>query len=202
MFTGIVETLGTVVSIEKKSACQTFFIRPHAVFSQLILGESIAVNGVCLTMTEYDGQCFVVTAVPETLRLTNLSRLQVDDLVNLERAMLAETRIGGHYVQGHVDGVGAILDIQAEGSAALMVKISLPKQLGKYLIKKGFIGLDGMSITVVDVGADWFTVTFIPYTIAHTIVQNYKIADLVNIEIDMLAKYVEKLLEARQHGVL
>jgi riboflavin synthase len=199
MFTGIVETLGSIVSIEEQQDCQKFCMQPHKVFPQLILGESIAVNGVCLTVMQLadDGAQFYVTAVPETLRLTNLSNLKQGSLVNLERAMLAETRIGGHYVQGHVDAVGKILEIREDGAVALLVKISLPKQLSKYLIKKGFIALDGMSITSVDVDSDWFTVTFIPHTIAHTVVQHYTLGDTVNIEVDMLAKYVEKLLESR-----
>lgn len=199
MFTGIVETLGEIISIEEQENCRTFCIHPHINFTALIHGESIAVNGVCLTVTDFNAKYFFVTAVPETLRLTNLSELKPSSLVNLERAMLAETRIGGHYVQGHVDGMGKILDIHIDGETALLVKISVPKALSKYLIKKGFIALDGMSITLIDVEADWFTVTFIPYTIAHTIVKIYQVGDIVNIEVDMLAKYVEKLLESR-HG--
>jgi len=199
MFTGIVETIGEIVSIEEQKSCRTFCIHPHKNFPALVSGESIAVNGVCLTVTNHDARHFFVTAVPETLRLTNLSELTSADLVNLERAMLAETRIGGHYMQGHIDGVGKILEIKKEGDAALLVKISVPKQLNNYLIKKGFIGLDGMSITLVDVTQDWSVVTFIPYTIAHTIVKTYQVNDSVNIEVDMLAKYVEKLLGSR-HG--
>ena len=197
MFTGIVETLGEIISIEEQKNCRSFCIHSHAKFLALAHGESIAVNGVCLTVTDYDAEHFFVTAVPETLRLTNLSELKSGDLVNLERAMLAETRIGGHYVQGHVDGMGKILEIKVDGDAALLVKISVPNELSKYLIKKGFIALDGMSVTLIDVTTDWFTVTFIPHTLAHTIVKSYQVDDAVNIEVDMLAKYIEKLLDSR-----
>jgi riboflavin synthase len=197
MFTGIVETTGIVMDITIVDACYTFRIASQVPFPHLQLGESISVNGICLTVARIEQQDFFVTAVPETLRLTNLSQLAVDDAVNLERSMLPTTRVGGHYVQGHVDGVAKILEIRPEGEQAWLVTFSLPETLEPYLIKKGFIALDGMSITLVDVTKTTFTVTFIPHTIENTIVKNYAVGDWVNVEVDMMAKYIEKLLRAR-----
>ncbi|MCD6047902.1 MAG: ribE [Gammaproteobacteria bacterium] len=197
MFTGIVETTGKITSLDSQNDCKTFCITPKVKFNDLLVGESIAVNGVCLTVEKFSDQSFYVTLVPETLRLTNLSQLQLNSEVNLERAMLASSRIGGHFMQGHVDQVGEIVSIEKDGAAALLIKISIPKHLAKYIIKKGFIGLDGMSITLVDVSDTWFSVTFIPHTISETIVKNYHVGTRINLEVDMFAKYIEKLLETR-----
>jgi riboflavin synthase len=193
MFSGITETMGSIKEIIAEAGCQHFIIQPMLRFDDLRTGDSIAVNGVCLTVTRFDTDTFNVTAVPETLRLTNLKHLEIGDHVNLERSVTMSTRIGGHYVQGHVDGTGHILDISHDNGAALLVKIGVPATLARYIVPKGYIGIDGMSITVITATSEWFTVTFIPHTQQVTTVQNYNIGDEVNIEVDIMAKYIEKL---------
>ena len=200
MFSGIVESTGVIMSIAEENGCKLFTITPLRMFYDVAIGESIAVNGVCLTVTSFTDEIFYVTAVPETLRLTNLSALAQGDLVNLERSLLPSTRIGGHFVQGHVDGTGQILEIKQDNSNALLVKISIPEYLSTYIIRKGYVTLDGMSITIIDTGADWFTVTFIPHTQVVTIVQNYRVGTSINIEVDMMGKYIEKMLGAYTHA--
>jgi len=200
MFGGIVETIGTITHLTINDGCKSFVISPQINLDDLSIGDSIAVNGVCLTVTEFSDQSFNVTAVPETLRLTNLDQLSVSDPVNLERSMKLTSRIGGHYVQGHVDGMGKILDIKNDNSSALLVKISIPPRFSKYLINKGYIAIDGMSITIIDATSDWFTVTFIPHTQAVTTVNRYQIGAIVNLEIDMMSKHIEKLLGAYSHA--
>ncbi len=195
MFNGIVEAIGTIHKINHTHGSVDFSISNPKDFNDLYVGASVAVNGVCLTVTRFTKHDFEVTAVPETLRVTNLSRLEQGDKVNLERAMKADSRMGGHYVQGHVDTVGEILAIESEGNA-LLVKISVTPKITKYLVKKGYVGLDGMSITVIDVDQDWFTVTFIPQTQMATIIGHYQIGTKINIEVDILGKYVEKILGA------
>jgi riboflavin synthase len=194
MFTGIVETTGIIDRAEQREGCLHLTIKPQIAFSDLNVGDSIAVNGVCLTVTEFTSTTFNATAVPETLRLTNLGKLANGSKVNLERSMQANARIGGHYVQGHVDGIGEIMELQPDGGTAWMVKISIPAALEKYVVNKGYIGLDGMSITVIETTSHWFTVTLIPHTQEVSIVNQYKIGTRINIEVDMLGKYVEKLL--------
>lgn len=200
MFSGIVETIGKVTELRVEDGCKHFVIAPTAPFSQLTLGESIAVNGVCLTVTKFTDTTFHVTAVPETLNLTNLNTLIVGSLVNLERSITLSTRLGGHYVQGHVDAMGEILDIQQADKQVLLVKIGIPEKLDKYIVNKGYITLDGMSITVIESAPTWFTVTFIPHTQEVTIIKEYTIGSMINIEVDMMGKYIEKLLGVRTHA--
>lgn len=195
MFNGIVEAIGTINKINATHGSVDFSISNPNDFDDWFVGASVAVNGVCLTVTRFTPYEFEVTAVPETLRVTNLSRLQQGDKVNLERAMKADSRMGGHYVQGHVDTVGEILAIESEGNA-LLVKIGVTPKITKYLVKKGYVGLDGMSITVIDVDQDWFTVTFIPQTQMATIIGHYQVGTKINIEVDILGKYVERILGA------
>ncbi len=197
MFSGIVEKLGIVKTLSSNGQCWHFGIHVKNIFEDLKIGDSIAVNGVCLTVTHVEAETFFVTAVPETLRVTNLNRLRRGDSVNLERAVKPETRIGGHFVQGHVDGIGEISSLAQQGEAWL-VSFSMPKSLAKYLVNKGFITIDGMSITIIETWAKSFSVAFIPYTIQHTVVQFYRRGTKVNLEVDILAKYVEKFLEARR----
>lgn len=194
MFSGIVETIGIVLEISDKNGCKQFTIAPQIKLDDLRIGDSIAVNGICLTIIEFDANSFEVTAVPETLRITNLHRLKINSIVNLERSLKANSRIGGHYVQGHIDAAGKILEIKNDDSTALLVKITVPFHLLKYIVHKGYIALDGMSITVIATGPSWFSVTFIPHTKAATIVNQYQINDLINIEVDIMGKYIEKLL--------
>lgn len=195
MFTGIVENTGSVIAVDTKAGSTCFQIQAPDLLSDVALGDSIAVNGVCLTVTEFTDQTFTVDAVPETLRCTNLDSLKVGSEVNLERAMKADTRIGGHFVQGHVDSRIQILEILPEGDA-LNVRFSLPTALRPYVISKGFIALDGMSLTVMTVDKTSFSVTLIPHTRAASIVKNYQVGQSVNFEADMTAKYIANMMEA------
>lgn len=194
MFSGIVSAIGIIQYILPKKGSIDFIILVPETYADLEIGESIAVNGICLTVTEYSAGSMHVTAVPETLRVTNLCELTENSIVNLERSITINTRLGGHYVQGHVDAVGEILDIKSEGDAAMIVKISLPENLAKYVVNKGYITLDGMSITVMTAASNDFTVTLIPHTQQVTIVNQYRIGSKINLEVDILAKYIEKLI--------
>lgn len=195
MFGGIVETIGIITDKQEEQGCTHFFIEPKDKWHDVAIGQSIAVNGICLTATHVNTHGFSVTAVPETLRLTNLGQLAVHSSVNLERSLRVNDRIGGHIVQGHVDAVGKITQIEHDtGSSALLVTISLPEKLMKYIVAKGYITLDGMSITVITDKASSFTVTIIPHTQAVTIANYYQVGSLINIEVDMMGKYIEKLM--------
>jgi len=200
MFSGIIETIGRIIQIGCEQGCKQFTITPALAFDDIKIGDSISVNGVCLTVTHLTSLSFSVTLVPETLRLTNLDGLNVNDCVNLERSLKQNDRIGGHFVQGHVDGTGHILELDYDQSHALIAKISLPKHLSYYVINKGFITLDGMSITIIHSTPEWFTVTFIPHTQAVTITNQYKKGTCINIEVDMTAKYIEKMIGAYKHA--
>jgi len=193
MFGGLVETLGVVLEEKMDQACKYLTIQPQLAFDDVKMGDSIAVNGVCLTVTQIKNNQFDFCLVPETLSRSNLGQLLKSSVVNLERSMKLSDRIGGHCVQGHVDAVGEIIDIQEQGSARLM-SVKMPSHLGKYIINKGYIGLDGMSITVVEAKPDYFTVIFIPHTQEVTIVNRYRVGTLVNIEVDILGKYIEKIM--------
>lgn len=193
MYSGIVESLGVVTEVTQGDQIKNLTIKAPEILSDCKIGDSLNVNGVCLTVVSFDAETFHVNVVAETLRKTNLGSLSVGSSVNVERCINATTRIGGHYIQGHVDTTISILDIQPEGEA-WNVTFSLPIELRKYIVKKGFVGLDGMSITVVDVGDDWFSVTFIPHTQVVTRVKNYYVGTLVNLEVDMMAKYIENML--------
>jgi len=198
MFNGIVETISQVLAITLSNDCHHFIIELPSDFNDLKMGDSISINGVCLTITKLAAQTFHVTAVPETLRLTNLKHLKVNDTVNLERSLSMHGRIGGHLMQGHVDGVGHIQELTHDGNAWL-VKIGTSSDLTKYMVAKGFVTLDGMSITLISVHTDWFTVTLIPHTQEATIAHHYRVGTEINIEVDMMGKYIEKLLGAYTH---
>jgi riboflavin synthase len=201
MFSGIVETTGLITFLEVNNGCKHFSITPAYGFDDISIGDSISVNGVCLTVTHLDDASFNVTAVPETLRLTNLDDLSVNDPVNLERSLKVGQRISGHFVQGHIDNVGHITEvITDQKSEAWLVKINIPKNLAPYIVNKGYITIDGMSITVIQAKEDWLTVTFIPHTQAVTIVKHYEVGTRVNIEVDMLGKYLEKLYGVYAHA--
>lgn len=190
MFTGIVEELGLIKAIVKTLMGLQFFITCKKTLSGMQIGDSITVNGTCLTVTEFNEDGFYTEAVAETLRCTNLGDLKVNILVNLETAMTLQKRLGGHLLQGHVDGMGTITEIAEEGSAWI-ISIRFPKHLRPYMINKGYIAIDGMSITIIDVVKDIFRVTLIPHTIDATIARNYQVGMKVNLEVDMVAKYIE-----------
>lgn len=200
MFCGIVETTSLVKSIMWQDGCLHACISKPTDWDDLKIGDSVSVNGVCLTMTSFDTSSFNVTIVPETLRLTNLTALSPGQLVNLERSLKSTDRIGGHQVQGHVDCTGEIIELAKDNSDALLVKIAIPEHLSKYIVNKGFIAIDGMSITVIDVTSTWFTITLIPHTQAVTIANKYQVGSLLNIEVDMMAKYLEKLIGVNNHA--
>lgn len=194
MFNGIVETVGTLESLQAIDQCLQLTIAPAEVFDDLRLGDSVAVNGVCLTITHLTEKNFNVTVVPETLRVTHLSMLTQQQLVNLERSMPFNHRVSGHFLQGHVDTTGEIIELDQAHNGVAIVKIRVPISLTRYIVNKGYIALDGMSITVIEAREDWFTVTLIPHTQQVTIAKQYTIGSLVNIEVDILAKYLEKLM--------
>ncbi|MEQ8936173.1 MAG: riboflavin synthase, partial [Amphiplicatus sp.] len=159
------------------------------------LGDSISVNGVCLTVTAFDAASFTVGLAPETLAKTGLGALTPGARVNLERAALPTTRLGGHYVQGHVDATGVIKSFRPDEDA-LWLTVEAPRELMRYIVPKGFIAIDGASLTVVNTGPDWFDVTLIAYSQAKLILPGKKPGDRVNLEVDILAKYVERLLKS------
>lgn len=196
MFTGIVEELGEVVAVRPLADSVQLRVRCPAVAADARQGDSIAVNGVCLTVVEVDGETFTADVMRETLDRSSLGALRAGEAVNLERAATLATRMGGHLVQGHVDGVGSIVDRQpAQHWAA--VRFSLPDGLGRYVVEKGSITVDGVSLTVVDVDDDTFSVGLIPTTLELTTLGRKEIGEPVNLEVDVIAKYVEKLLGVR-----
>ncbi|MBM3933452.1 MAG: riboflavin synthase [SAR202 cluster bacterium] len=188
MFTGIVDEVGVVTGTRPGGLT----VRGAVTVDGLVNGASICVNGVCLTVTGLKDGEFTVDIVPETVRRTNLGDLRPGSPVNLERPVLANGRLDGHIVQGHVDGTGAVLSIEPENDA-IMVAIAAGPDLLRYIVEKGFIAVDGTSLTVVKCHPGYFTVTIIPYTRSHTVVGSRKPGDRVNLEVDILAKYVEKL---------
>lgn len=195
MFSGIVEEIGYIKSLTPTPAYLAIEIIAKTSIEDVRLGDSIAVNGTCLTVTEFTEDSFWINAIPETLAKTNLGQLQVGSPVNLERSLTMSGRIGGHYVQGHVDGVCQL--IRMDKQDAVVAHFSIPKGYQQYFIPKGYIALDGMSLTIVDVLSDSFTIAFIPHTIANTIVQFYQPGQAINFEVDVIAKYVERIITQR-----
>nr|GMD35099.1 riboflavin synthase [Ipomoea batatas] len=199
LFTGIVEEMGEVRHIGYEDPESfTMKIGAKTVLDGVNLGDSIAVNGTCLTVTEFDTQLseFTVGLAPETLRKTSLSELEHGSRVNLERALTPNSRMGGHFVQGHVDGTGVILGLDPEGDS-LWVKVKTTKELIKYIVPKGFIAVDGASLTVVDVFDDeCFNFMLVAYTQQKVVIPLKKIGQKVNLEVDILGKYVERLLSS------
>ena len=193
MFTGIVEELGTVEALEDQGDAIRLVVRGPFVVTDAGLGDSIAVNGCCLTVAERDGETFTADVMRETLDKTSLGILEPGARVNLERAVTATTRLGGHIVQGHVDGTGELLR-RTPSEHWELVEVSLPDGLSRYLVDKGSITVDGISLTVVGVGDASFTVSLIPETLARTTLGLKQPGDPVNLEVDVIAKYVERLL--------
>jgi len=197
MFTGIIEGVGRIAVLEARGGDVRLRVEVGTLpFEAVQPGESIAVNGVCLTVVEFDAVSFAADASNETLSLTTLGRLQVGAPVNLERAMRPTDRLGGHMVSGHVDGVGRVLAI-VEDARAQRWRFAAPAALLRYVAKKGSICVDGVSLTVNEVGADGFEVALIPHTVSHTAFAQRRVGDAVNLEIDLVARYVERLLAGR-----
>ncbi|MFA6300033.1 MAG: riboflavin synthase [Nocardioides sp.] len=203
MFTGIVEELGTVAAVEDQGDAIRLTVEASTVLEDTGLGDSIAVNGCCLTVVSHDGLRWTADVMQETLDKTSLQGVRPGDRVNLERAVTAEKRLGGHIVQGHVDGVGHVVS-RTPSEHWEVVEISLPApdekgSLGRYLVDKGSITVDGVSLTVVEVRGDTFSVSLIPETLARTTLGLRQPGDRVNLEVDIIAKHVEKLIQAYAH---
>ena len=188
MFTGIVEEVGSI----RAAGEGRLVIGASEVLSDVKVGDSISVNGACLTVTTHDDSSFSVDVVPETLRRTNLGELEAGSSVNLERSMPAYGRFGGHMVQGHVDGTAKIRSIESEGDA-LMVVFDAPSSVMRYVVEKGFIAVDGASLTIVNCDNFSFSITIIPHTQENTVFKTKKVGDSVNLEVDIMAKYIERL---------
>jgi riboflavin synthase len=196
MFTGIVEERGTVASIEQLTNAARVAIRGSVVLSDVRAGDSIAVNGVCLTVVDLGPDYFTADVMEETLKRSSLDGVGAGSEVNLERAARLDSRLGGHLVQGHVDGTGAVLAIEPDAHWTAM-RISLPVDLGRYVVEKGSITVDGVSLTVVAVDDEAFSVSLIPTTLAETTLGSRQVGDRVNLEVDAIAKYVERLMQGR-----
>ncbi|MFG2230075.1 riboflavin synthase [Streptomyces sp. NPDC048723] len=195
MFTGIVEELGEVTAVEQLEEASRFRLRGPLVTEGAKHGDSIAVNGVCLTVVETTDGEFTADVMQETLNRSSLGALTKGSRVNLERPMALGGRLGGHLVQGHVDGTGEIIS-RTPSEHWEIVKVALPANLSRYVVEKGSITVDGVSLTVVEAAADWFTISLIPTTLALTTLGIKQSGDPVNLEVDVLAKYVERLLAA------
>ncbi len=195
MFTGIIEELGTVAAVEDQGDAIRLTVTASTVLSDAGLGDSISVNGCCLTVVSHDGVQWTADVMQETLDKTSLRGVEPGDRVNLERAVTAEKRLGGHIVQGHVDGVGQVVR-RSPSEHWEVVEISMPPELGRYLVDKGSITVDGVSLTVVEAHDTTFTVSLIPETLARTTLGSRQPGDRVNLEVDIIAKHVEKLVRA------
>lgn len=193
MFTGIVEEIGHILSVQHGSRSERLAIQARKVLSGTRIGDSIAVNGICLTVTAIGSDWFTADVMPETLRRTNLCKLQPQSLVNLERALCLGDRLGGHLVSGHVDGTGRLAGQRREGNA-MILRILTEASLLRYIINKGSITLDGVSLTVVRVDDDGFEVSLITHTSGETTLGRCQPGGLVNLECDVIGKYVDKLL--------
>jgi riboflavin synthase len=195
MFTGLVAELGRITAIDKGESSAVFTVAAPQLISQIALGDSIAVNGVCLTATSINGVSFTADVMVQTLAVTSLSQLTVDSPVNLELAALLNTRMGGHMVQGHVDGVATVVGL-TPGEKWAQFDITVPEKLAKYIVNQGSICLDGVSLTVGEINDsnNVVTVWLIPETLERTNLSSKQPGDLINVEVDVLAKYVERLL--------
>jgi riboflavin synthase len=196
MFTGIVERMGTIGSVEHAGGRRRLVVEAPEIVGDMNIGDSVAVNGVCLTAVGVASGGFEVEAVIETLERSNLGELKPGDHVNLERPLAAGGRLDGHIVQGHVDGMGTLRSIETEG-ASRRLWFEAPPELRRYLVEKGSVSVDGVSLTVSGVDPTGFEVVLIPHTLDVTVFGTRRVGDRVNLEVDVLAKYVERLLEER-----
>ena len=194
MFTGIVEELGKVLRINRGSQLQRINISCSKILEDIHLGDSIAVNGVCLTVVEFDSKGFSADVMNETFSRSSLGKLQPGSPINLERAMAANGRFGGHIVSGHIDGTGMVKSIRQDGNA-VWFEIKAEEKILDGIVEKGSITIDGISLTVADIGRDCFKVSIIPHTLKETVLGHKKIGDVVNLENDVIGKYVKHFIE-------
>lgn len=194
MFTGIIEAQGAIARIEPRGGDLRIAVDTGALdIDDVQLGDSIAVNGVCLTVVELPGQGFVADVSRETLALTTAQHWQADDLVNLERALTPQTRLGGHIVSGHVDGIGEVLERHGDARSERF-RLRVPAQLARYIAHKGSVAIDGVSLTINKVEGAEFEINIVPHTLAMTVIGSYQAGTRVNIEVDVIARYLERLL--------
>jgi riboflavin synthase len=193
MFTGIIEEVGTVKHIDRSKDAIVLTIAAEKILEDVKLGDSIAVNGVCLTVTSFTKQQFTVDLMPETVKATSLKELNIGSKVNLERAMAANSRFGGHFVSGHVDGVGKIVKKERLANA-VYYEIEVDEKLRRYMILKGSVAVDGTSLTIFGLTKNTFTISLIPHTLQETILGEKNVGNIVNIECDMIGKYIEHFL--------
>ena len=196
MFTGIIEEMGTIKKIEPTPSGKRFTITAEKVLSDLSIEDSISVSGVCLTVIECDAGSFQATVVQETLQTSILGEINTGFQVNLERAMKGNSRFGGHFVYGHVDGMGSIISIVDRGENRI-IEIEVPSNLQKYMIKKGSVALDGISLTIADISHNRIVISIIPYTLQNTTIIHQKIGNKVNIEVDVVGKFIERFINSK-----
>jgi len=199
MFTGIVEEIGTIQGIRSGANSSTLTIKGDVIFDDMKLGDSIAVNGVCLTVASFSKNTFDADVMHETLKRSSTGELKSGSSVNLERAMPANGRFGGHIVTGHIDGTGTISNIKRDDNA-IIYTVKTTSNVMKYIVEKGSIAIDGISLTIVSITADSFSVSIIPHTAKSTILSEKKVGDTVNLENDVIGKYVEKLMSFEQES--
>ncbi len=193
MFTGIIQGVGTIANIETRDGAYVLSIdTPDNYLAKVKTGDSICISGVCLTATAFDGNIVKTDVSAETIRCTSFEKLEKNSQVNLELALTLSDHLGGHLVSGHVDGVGKIKNIEKESNSTCFT-IAAPKEIAKYIARKGSICIDGISLTVNQIDGDNFTVNIIPHTLENTAIINYQIDTVVNLEVDLIARYVERL---------
>lgn len=197
MFTGIIEEIGTINAIKKGAKSAVLTVQADKIFEDLKIGDSVSTNGVCLTVTSIADKTYTADVMNETLQRSGLGNLRTGSHVNLERAMPADGRFGGHIVSGHIDGMGKIIHIKKDDNA-IWYTILCPAEIMKYIVEKGSITIDGISLTVADVERDNFSVSIIPHTAAETTLSERKVGDMVNLENDVIGKYVEKFMNPSQ----
>ena len=200
MFTGIVEEVGEVLTMDRGSKSIKLTIKCKDVLEGTKIGDSISVNGVCLTVVKIDNDYFVADVMPETMNRTAFSTLKVKEKVNLERAMMLNGRFGGHIVSGHIDGTGTIVN-QKRNDNAIVITIKTTYNITNYIVVKGSVALDGISLTVTDVKNELFEVSIIPHTIEKTSLKDKNIGDKINIECDIVGKYIEKFTSGKSQGI-
>lgn len=201
MFTGIIEEVGVIKEFSKSGNSALIVVECKKILEDVKLGDSIAINGVCQTVVKFDKNSFTVQVSSETLAVTSFFNLKTGDTVNLERALTLSARLGGHIVSGHVDGLAKVKNIQ-KLSEFYNLKVEVGKDLAKYIVKKGSVTLNGISLTVASINSNEFEVAIIPHTFENTNLKNMKLGDFVNIEVDILAKYVEKFLSTGNNSAI